>query len=129
MKQDQWLIIGMVTAVSVSVLTILGNLLLWADFQSMEGLVPTMENTSPVLVAGLVTAILVTVAGYTGREDTAMIGLTIIALSFISAFSVNWLETGGLGGLDTVLYGMGIVAAIQVGGLLLEDPDMVEMHI
>ena len=129
MKRDAWIVIGMVTAVSVSVLTMLGNFLLWADFQSMEGLVPSMEATAPVVVTGLVASIFITATGYSSRQQTSLLGVTFVALTFISAFAVNWLEVGGLGGLDIVFYGMAFVIVTQVGGFFLEDPDMMELHI
>jgi len=129
MKREAWIVIGMVTAVSVSVLTMLGNFLLWADFQSMEGLVPSMEDTAPVLVTGLVASIFITATGYSSRQQSALFGVTLVALTFISGFAVNWLEVGGLGGLDVVFYGLVFVIVTQVGGFLLEDPDMMEMHV
>ena len=129
MKRDAWIVIGMVTAVSVSVLTMLGNFLLWADFQSMEGLVPNMEATAPVLVTGLGASIAITVTGYSTRQQTSLFGVTVVALTFVSAFAVNFLEVGQLGGLDVVFYGLAVVIATQIGGYFLEDPEMMELHL
>lgn len=116
-----WIIKGMVTSVSGSIVATLGYVLFWADFDG--SLIPDVEPLAPVLALTLLMGLVVGVIGYYSRKMTATLTLTFYVLLFVTAFASVFLELP-IEGIDTITNGIiGLIIVSSIAAYLEEPYD------